>query len=330
MSIAWKISCGVSAWAMANGSPSSTTLALAVPAPNAFWKASPPPCRRASCGFALPGCALTRTLPWLRSCVDPRGVEPADRRARPRAPCSPMRGARYGASASREKRIGVRDMAERAEQRMVERRPARRAPPAADRARSCPRMSCTTPAAMPARLQLGRRSHGPRAPRSSRRCRPPVSASSRAALGFVGQADRHPAILARGREHVLEEHRRIGIARALRRARRACAAARAARICCTQISYIEASMWHPRPVSRRACKRGGGAGRHHVRHDHVAIRHRAGDHRIAVRPAGQVGAARQRAAGAVDAPFLRQRPGLAVDAARDHHDAGVDRAASAS
>ena len=82
-------------------------------------------------------------------------------------------------------------------------------------------------------------------------------------------------------------------------------------------------MWQPRPVSRRCCRAAAGARGHHVRHDDVAIGHGTRNDRVAIGPAGQVCATRQRAARAVDPPFLRHRPGLAVDTARDHDDAGI-------
>ncbi len=152
---------------------------------------------------------------------------------------------------------------------------------------------------------------------------PPASCARRCHVIRRESADRHPAILAARRIDVLLQHARVGIAGALRPTRRAAVATIASRICCTQISYIAASMWQPRPDSLRRCQCRGDAGRHHVGHDHVAIGHRARDHRVAVGPAGQQRAAGQCGAGAVHAPFLCQRTGLSVDAARSHHQAGI-------
>ncbi len=81
----------------------------------------------------------------------------------------------------------------------------------------------------------------------------------------------------------------------------------------------------PPPGAGALLQRGGGGRGHHIGHDHVTIRHRAGDDRITIGPAGQEGAARQRAAGPIDPPFLRERAGLAEDAARDHDQPRIAR-----
>ena len=72
------------------------------------------------------------------------------------------------------------------------------------------------------------------------------------------------------------------------------------------------------PGLQCGCSRSG----HDIGDDDIAVRDRTWNHRIAVRPAGQKSTACQCRAGAVDAPFLRERAGLPVDTARDHDDVG--------
>src|SRR5687767_13078454 len=59
----------------------------------------------------------------------------------------------------------------------------------------------------------------------------------------------------------------------------------------------------------------GGRSRHHVRNDHVAVRHSAWNHWITIRPAGEERTAGQGRAGAIHAPGFRERTRLPEDAA---------------
>ncbi len=144
-------------------------------------------------------------------------------------------------------------------------------------------------------------------------------------LRFVEHADGDPAILAGAREDVLEMHRGIGIAAALRPFAGLGAAQDRGASAGRRSRTSRHRCGPPRPVCRLRLQRRRRAAGHDERHDHVAVRNGAGDHRVAACVAGQVGPAGQRAAGAVDPPFLRQRTGLAEDAARDHDHARIDR-----
>jgi hypothetical protein len=131
------------------------------------------------------------------------------------------------------------------------------------------------------------------------------------------EADGNPAVVAVRRIYVLAEHRGICIAHASR-----CRAALRRRDC--GVHLLHADLVHGRvdvasaPAHAALHQRRRNAGSHHVGHDHVAIWHGAGHHRIAIRPAGEKRAAGQRAARAIHAPLGRQRAGLPEDTARGH------------
>ena len=134
----------------------------------------------------------------------------------------------------------------------------------------------------------------------------------RASLRCIEQADGHPAILAARRIDVLAAAR-SGSALPMRRGAYA-----ALRRHDGRAHLLHADLVH-RGIDMAAAallaplrQRRGDAGRHHVRHDHIAIGHGTRNHRIAIRPARQQGAARQRAAGAIHAP-------LAAPAGRSGH-----------
>ena len=135
------------------------------------------------------------------------------------------------------------------------------------------------------------------------------------------EGDGDPAVFTLRSVHTLVENPRIGVPepRRWRAGRKG-----VAHLLHTQLIHrcvdVTASLLRMTTFERRDDSR-----RHREWQDDVAIGCRAGYHRVAVRPAGQQGAAAERGSRSVDSPAARHGAGLSIHAAGNHDEARIAR-----